>query len=332
MKKILVSLSIIISSLMSFGVSVIPPDQCINPELVCPDCQCIKVIDPVCGCNGIMYENACEAQKAGVTSWISSNDVSIVGPSDIRQGETVALTCKVNSTNENISYFWYIDENNIIGTSQFIFISPLDTTTYFVSVSIGRNQCFPIEKKHTINVIDKCQFDFQAPKVLGYNEKGLELMTINEDNMEINWKIVEKKSGETVKWIVTPQSTMTVWNGLKPGTTYEIYLRYYSSMDNITNCPFSEPNTVTTAWKPMAVKLLDFEPEFIVIQNPNVGDLYRYIIRNYNGTIIKTKDSPNRWFKLYINSRNAATVSVKTKRGTMWSDESPKQAIPLIVY
>jgi hypothetical protein len=31
---------------------------------MCPD-----VLDPVCGCNGVTYDNSCKAKAAGVKSW-----------------------------------------------------------------------------------------------------------------------------------------------------------------------------------------------------------------------------------------------------------------------
>lgn len=38
-------------------------------EHVKEDCACIKLYDPVCGCNKKTYGNACEAACAGITTY-----------------------------------------------------------------------------------------------------------------------------------------------------------------------------------------------------------------------------------------------------------------------
>ena len=45
-------------------------EPCVDESLIDPEAICPTVIDPVCGCNGISYSNACEAQAlGGVLQW-----------------------------------------------------------------------------------------------------------------------------------------------------------------------------------------------------------------------------------------------------------------------
>ena len=48
-------------------------NDCIDESKISYDYQCIienGEYQPVCGCNGVFYEDVCFAENAGVTEWI----------------------------------------------------------------------------------------------------------------------------------------------------------------------------------------------------------------------------------------------------------------------
>jgi hypothetical protein len=45
-------------------------ESCIDSTKINPEGMCAEMYDPVCGCNGENYPNACYAEKAGVTQYI----------------------------------------------------------------------------------------------------------------------------------------------------------------------------------------------------------------------------------------------------------------------
>ena len=54
---------------------VIPPlvqiGTCIDLSLIGNADECIEIYDPVCGCDGITYDNYCVADSLGITSYVA---------------------------------------------------------------------------------------------------------------------------------------------------------------------------------------------------------------------------------------------------------------------
>ena len=54
----------------SAGVDVSGPATCVDSDLIDPSVFCAEIYEPVCGCDGVTYSNACLATyTGGVTSW-----------------------------------------------------------------------------------------------------------------------------------------------------------------------------------------------------------------------------------------------------------------------
>ena len=46
-------------------------ENCIDESLIDNTSACIEIYDPVCGCDGITYDNYCVADSSGITSYVA---------------------------------------------------------------------------------------------------------------------------------------------------------------------------------------------------------------------------------------------------------------------
>lgn len=104
-----------------------PLNGCINPNLIWPTALCSDQYDPVCGCNGITYQNACIAEiKNGVSNWLYGPcPGSGVAPGASETAGKQSTTTAAGGLENNVALNIY--PNPTTGVTHIVYTLPAET-------------------------------------------------------------------------------------------------------------------------------------------------------------------------------------------------------------
>ena len=78
-------------------------NACVDSARLCDTCFCPQVVAPVCGCNGVTYNNFCYAQNAGITSWAAGSCPTGINNVSFPEGYLILFPVPANNV-LNVQY------------------------------------------------------------------------------------------------------------------------------------------------------------------------------------------------------------------------------------
>ncbi len=124
-------------------LELLPGASCIDTGLINLNVMCPAVIDPVCGCDGVTYNNSCEAQyHHGITSW-TQGACGTIPPCEANfiytvLDSTIKFTSISTPDDSIVSYSWTLGDGSTDSSADPVHTySPPATYTVCLTIATG---------------------------------------------------------------------------------------------------------------------------------------------------------------------------------------------------